>query len=264
MEKNILKVVKRDVKSNLRSLREQGLVPGVLYGHGEKPVTVAVEEKPFGKLLQTAGKNVLITLDLEGKSESALVKDIQRDIIKRNMIHVDFQRVVMSEKIEVSIPIHVVGEAPGVKVSGGLLEHLTRAVKVRCLPSNIPPAIAVDVSALEIGQSILVRDLKPMEGVELLTDPALIIVNVIVPHVEEEVAPAEGAALPGATGAEPEVIATKGKKEEEGAEGAAATPPPKGGGAKPGEAKKGAPAAGGDAKKGEAAKPEAKKPEAKK
>jgi large subunit ribosomal protein L25 len=263
MEKNVLKAVQRDVKSNLRSLREQGLVPAVLYGHGFQPVVMAVESKPFSKLLQTAGKNALITLDLEGKSENALVKDIQRDIIKRNMIHVDFQRVVMSEKIEVSIPIHVVGEAPGVKVSGGLLEHLTRAIKVRCLPTNIPPAIAVDVSSLEIGQSVLVRDLKPLEGVEVLTDPALIVVNVIVPHVEEEAAPAEGAAAPGATAAEPEVIATKGKKEEEGAEGAAA---------KPGEAKKGAPTAGGDAKKapagdakkGEAAKPEAKKPEAKK
>jgi large subunit ribosomal protein L25 len=158
----------------------------------------------------------------------------------------------MSEKIEISVPIHVVGEAPGVKVSGGTLEHLTRSLKVRCLPSNIPQMVEVNVSTLEIGQSILVKDLKPIEGVEILTDVGLIVVNVVVPKVEEEVAPA-AAAVPGA--AEPEVIA-KGKKEEEGAEGEAAKP------AAGADAKK--PAAGAAAPAGGAKPADAKKSEAKK
>jgi large subunit ribosomal protein L25 len=210
-------------------------------------VTVAIEAKPFGKLLETGGGTGLVTLDIDGKSESALVKAIQRDIIRRNPIHIDFQRVIMSEKIEMSVPIHVAGEAPGVKVSGGLLEHLTRSIKVRCLPSNIPAVINVDVGALNIGEAILVRDLKPMEGVEVMTDPSLIVVHVTVPHVEEEVA-APGAAVPGA--AEPEVIA-KGKKDEEGAAA---------------EGDKKAPAAAGDKKApaGDAKAAEGKKPDAKK
>src|SRR5580765_8389085 len=99
MEKNVLKAVKRDVKANLNTLRLKGMVPAVLYGHGFTPVAVAIEAKPFGKLLETGGGTGLITLDIEGKSESALVKAIQRDIIRRNPIHIDFQRVIMSEKI---------------------------------------------------------------------------------------------------------------------------------------------------------------------
>lgn len=254
MEKNALRAVKRDIKSDedLRSLRERGLVPGVLYGRGTQPVPLAVEAKSFGQLIQTAGKNALITLEIDGSGEKALVKDLQRDVIKRNIIHIDFQRVVMSEKIEVSVPIHTVGEAPGVKISEGILEHLIREIKVRCLPTKIPQVIEVDVSHLEIGQSIMVRDLKKIEGVEFLTDPAQIVVNIVTPQVEEEVAPAGAAAAPGVTAAEPEVIA-KGKKEEEGTEAEA----------KPGEAKKGD-AKAAEAKKPEAGKAEAKKPEGKK
>jgi len=250
MEKNELKAVKREVKSrgDMRILREKGFVPAVLYGHGITPISMAVEAKPFNKLLLSAGRNVLITLQMEGSTENAVVKAMQRDVIKRNPIHIDFQRVVMSEKIEVSVPVHIVGEAPGVKIHEGILEHLLRELRVRCLPSNIPVSINVDVGMLDIGDSITVEKLPVMEGLEFLNEKGQIIVNVVPPTAEEEVVAVPGApAAPGATGTEPEVIA-KGKKDEEGAVAAGAD-------------------AKGDAKKPDAkaeSKPEAKKPDAKK
>ena len=154
----------------------------------------------------------------------------------------------MTEKLEVMVPVHFEGEAPGVKLGGGILEHITREVRISCLPKDMPGAIMADISKLEIGQGVSVKDLKPLAGVEMLSDPNLLIANIVAPTILEETAVA---AAP--TAAEPEVIA-KGKKPEEGAEGtpaAAAKPgekgaapaaaPAKGGGTAP--AKGGAPAA---------------------
>jgi large subunit ribosomal protein L25 len=150
----------------------------------------------------------------------------------------------MKEKIEMMIGTHTVGEAPGVKNSGGILEHITREVRVRCLPDDIPASIDIDISHLEVGHGIKVKDLPALKGVEYLTTKDTIIVNIVMPKVEE-VKPAPGAEAAAAAGSEPEVIA-KGKKPEEGAEGAAA------------------PAAGASAGKAAAAPAAAKKEEKKK
>lgn len=228
-------------KRNLTQLRNEGWIPAILYGHGE-PVQVAVESKTFRAATHTkAGINALFTLKVGKESALGVIKEIQRHIIKHNPIHVDFQRINAKEQLEINVPTHPVGDSPGVKNSGGILEHITREIRIRCLPDDIPASIDIDVSHLEVGHGIKVKDLPALKGVEYLTPKDTIVVNVVMPKVEEvkPVAGAEGAAV-----AEPEVIA-KGKKPEEGAEGAA----PAAGAAAP--AKGAAPAAAPAAKKEE-------------
>ena len=211
----------KDVRRNPNQMRREGWVPAVLYGHG-KPVSVAVNQKILDKAIHTeAGINALFNIKLGGKTALGMIKDIQRDIFTQDPIHVDFFRINVKEKIEVHIPIRAVGVPVGVKDEGGILEHIQREVHLRCLPDQIPPHVDVDVTALNIHQSIKVADLKWDAGIEVLTPGDHIIVNVVIPKVEEEPAPAEVAEAVPAEGAEPEVIA-KGKKEEEGKEGAPA------------------------------------------
>jgi large subunit ribosomal protein L25 len=209
----------KQIKRNANQLRSEGWIPGVLYGQGD-PVKVAVNLRAFREATHTkAGTNALFTLKIGKETALGVIKEIQRHIIKHNPIHVDFQRINVKEKLELNVPAHSIGESPGVKNSGGILEHIAREVRIRCLPDDIPAVIDVDVSHLEVGQSIKVKDLPTLKGVEYLTAPGTIIVNVVMPKIEEEVKPA--AALEGAEiGAEPDVIA-KGKKPEEGAEGTA-------------------------------------------
>ncbi len=237
-----------DKKRNLTQLRSEGWIPGTLYGNG-KPVQVAVENKTFNKAIHTkAGTNALFTVKLGSESSLAVIKEVQRHIWKHHAIHVDFKRVNMKEKLIINVPTHTVGEAPGVKNSGGILEHITREVRVKCLPDHIPASIDIDVSKLELGHGIKVKDLPALEGIEYLTNADTIIVNIVAPKVEEVATPAADAAA--AAGAQPEVIA-KGK-EKEGAEGAAATPAAgaaKGAPAAAAPAKGAAPAAKDDKKK---------------
>jgi large subunit ribosomal protein L25 len=181
-----------NVKRNLNQLRTDGWIPAVVYGHG-KPVQVAVNSKIFRAATHTkAGVNALFTLKFGSESTLGVIKEIQRHIIKHNPIHVDFQRINVKEKLELSVPTHPVGESPGVKNSGGILEHITREVRIRCLPDDIPVSIDIDVSHLEVGHGVKVKDLPEMKGVEILTPKETIIVNVVLPKVEEE-KPAAGA-----------------------------------------------------------------------
>jgi large subunit ribosomal protein L25 len=202
-------------KKERNKLRNEGKVPAVFYGNKEKSLSMSVGAKVFDDALRAGGANILVTLNLGNEKKTAIVKEVQRDIISQKPIHVDFLAVDLNEKVEVNVPLHISGIAPGVKLSGGVMEHILREVKVRCLPTAIPQTVTVDVSALEINHSILVKDLPQIEGVEFISDPAGIIVNIVAPTILEE-APAPGteAAAATATGAEPEVIA-KGKKETE-------------------------------------------------
>lgn len=230
-------------KGDVKLLRQKGRVPAVAYGDNEKPVTLSVDEKQVQVILHSeGGHNALINLNVGGKAHAVLIKEIQRHPITRALRHVDFHRISLKKKIETGVPVHVKGDAPGVKIGGGVLEHVVREVKIRCLPTEIPTAIDVDVTSLQLNQSIKVKDLRLPAGVELLTDADSVVVHVVAVVVEET--PVAAAAVPGATPAEPEVI--KKGKVEEGAEGATAAA---------GDKKAAAPAAG--------AKPEAKKPEGK-
>jgi len=197
----------------VRRLRHSGMVPAVIYGHKEGAVPVSLKIEDAQNVVAHRIKMVMLTVG--GKAEQVLVKDVQFDTFGENVLHLDFERIAMDEIIEVECPVEMTGTAKGV-AAGGVLEHPVTDLKVSCLPSNIPEAIKISVSDLEIGDSILVRDIKPPEGVTILTEPDAVLVAIRPPLiVEEEEAPEEAA-----EGApeEPEVIRrakAEGEEEEE-------------------------------------------------
>jgi len=202
-------------KGGARKSRAAGRIPGVLYGHGETPIPVAVVARDFELALHGhKGSNPLVTLKLDGSDYTALIRDVQYDPLSHDILHLDFQHISLTETVEVEVMVRVTGLALGVKDGGGILEHILRQVEVRCLPTAIPSSIDVDVTNLNVGDSIHVRDLS-VPNVTILTDPDATVATVVAPTVMEE-KPAEEVAA--ATVEEPEVIA-KGKKEEEGEEG---------------------------------------------
>jgi len=236
-------------RAEVTKLRRAGRVPATIYGRLAKPQNLEVNSKEFADLLHhSASENLLVDLSVENDARSkrlALVQEIQHHPLDGKVLHVDFHEVAEDEKVTVQVPVETTGEAAGVKVGGGVLEHVLFKLKVRCLPKNLPEQIVIDVTALEIGKAVHLGDIKPPEGVEILGDKHITVVAVAAPRAEEEVAATAAAPAAG------DVEMTKEKKEE-GAEGAA---PAKAGDKAPakGDAKA---AAAGD-KKAEA-KPDAK------
>jgi len=217
MERITLNVQKREEKGKgaARSLRRAQMIPAILYrGGGSLPIKIP--RKEIAQFINsTAGEQVMVNLRFgEEENRLALIRDYQVDPTSREMLHVDFFEVSLTEKVRVSVPVTTVGEPIGVKRDKGILQNLLREIEVECLPDNIPGHIKIDISGLEIGQSFHVGDLRLGDDVKVLTDASEVIANVIAPIVEEA-APAEAAA-PEVT--EPEVI-KKGKKEEEAEEG---------------------------------------------
>jgi len=200
-------------KGGARKARAAGQIPAVLYGHGETPQPIAVDFREFELALRGfKGSNAIVNLNVAGGEFTALVRDVQYDPLSRAIIHLDFQHISLTEQIEVEVPVHFVGVPVGVKDSGGILEHLLRTLTVRCLPTAIPSSIDVDVTALNIGMNLHVRDLAPGTGYQMITEADVAVAAVVAPAAEEVApVPVEGEA---AAAAEPEVVATKGKKEE--------------------------------------------------
>jgi large subunit ribosomal protein L25 len=203
-------------KGVARKLRTGGRVPGVYYGRGEESIPLTVALKDLEAVIESAeGSNVIVDLKLSGtaaKDRKALIREIQRHPVAGLILHLDLQHISLTERIVVEVPIVLVGTPLGVKDGGGILEHLLREVEVECLPTDIPSKLEVDVSALQIGDSLHVSDLKVERG-EILTEAGRAIAAVVPPTILEEVKPAEEAVT-----AEPEVIGAK--KEEETEEGA--------------------------------------------
>jgi large subunit ribosomal protein L25 len=202
-------------KGAARKARAAGRIPAVIYGHGETPRAIAVDFREFEVALRDhKGSNAIVNLNLSGGEVTALVRDVQYDPLSRLIIHLDFQHISLTEQIEVEVPVHFVGIPIGVKDGGGILEHLLRMLKVKCLPTAIPAGIDVDVTALEIGMNLHVSDLVPNAGYEIITEADVAVAAVVAPAAEEVVAaPVEGEVV---AGAEPEVVGAKGKKEGEG------------------------------------------------
>jgi large subunit ribosomal protein L25 len=206
-------------KNEARRLRVSGKVPATLYGGKGEAIALAVNTKQVTAILRSeTGHNTLFQVDLAGKHEPAIVKDWQVDPVSGRLLHVDLLRIAMDVRMKVKVPIHTFGEPAGVKVDGGVYEVVTREVEIECLPSDIPTEFKVDISGLRLNQNLRASDL-PLDPnkMKLLTDPERVLSHVVALRVEEE-KPAEVAAIPGATPAEPEVI-KKGKKEVEGEEG---------------------------------------------
>ncbi len=199
-------------KGAARSLRAQGKVPAVIYGHGRAPQSLAIETRELEKLLsKISAESTVIELSMDGKSARTLIREIQRHPFKRQILHVDFQELVAGEKVTVRIPIVLMGVPEGVRQDGGILDQVMRELEIEVDPANIPNHVEVDVNALRIGDSVHVRDIPLPEGVELVGEPDSTVCVVSAPRaVVETVAPTEEAEIV----AEPEVIG-KAKKEEE-------------------------------------------------
>ncbi len=195
-------------KGSCNRARREGFIPGVAYHRADKPVAVQVPYKEFTLMAKKARLSQVFTFKSESPAlngKSAIVKEVQQDYLKGRVLHVDFQTLRDDEEITIDVPVRVVGEAPGVKLDGGVLTLVTHEVQVTCLPKNIPSVLDVDVSSLGLGESIHASDLKFAEGVTLADDPHETIVSVIIPRAVEEAAaagPAAGeAAAPAAAAA---------------------------------------------------------------
>lgn len=197
-------------KGAARTSRREGRIPGVLYGHGEESVSLSVDANELQKLVHSISiENTIVDLDIgKGEPYKVLIREVQRHPFRDEFIHIDFFHVAMDEKIQVEIPIVLIGTPTGVKNKGGVMDHQLRELEVFCLPGNIPEKVEIDVTNLDIGDSIHVSDIQ-LPDVEVLTDLDRSVVAVLAPTViEVEEAAAEEAIL------EPEVIG-RGKEEEE-------------------------------------------------
>ena len=191
MSENVLAVELRDGtgKGVTRKIRRAGRVPAVIYGHGKATLSLSLDPKSLESILKASDAGVNTLIGLEGDSaisgKTVLVKELQRDPIDGFLMHADLFEVDPEEKIAISVPVHVVGIAEGITM-GGILDHALREVELECLPSAIPDAIELDVTALSLGDSIHVRDLVVGEGISVRTHEELPVVSVILPTVVEE------------------------------------------------------------------------------
>lgn len=172
--------------SALRNIRLQGNIPGVLYGKNVKNIAIFINAADFIKTIREAGRNSLITLKVNGESHSALLRDIQKDPIRSEIIHVDFQAVDMSTEVDIDVNVHLIGDAAGVK-DGGVLQQSLHQLSIRTLPANIPPFIEVDISHLQVGETITVGDLNTNGKYEINHEPTEVIASILPPKQEEEI-----------------------------------------------------------------------------
>jgi len=202
-------------KGEAKRLRRAGQVPAILYGVTQ-PVNVAVVPRDIYRLIHgREGSTQLLRVSFadSGESRMAIIRDIQYDPVSENLVHVDLQEVAMDRPIQVTVAVHHVGDAVGVKDTSGILEMILREVQVSCLPGNIPQVLEADVTRLAIGDVLTVKDLVAPEGVRILNDPNQAVATVAPPAVEEVVAAAATVeAAP--TSAEPEVLTERKAKEE--------------------------------------------------
>jgi large subunit ribosomal protein L25 len=217
-----LVAVRRNTKGKNEAVRTRqgGKIPAVLYGGDSKTgESVSVDPKELGRILHSqSGLNTIISLAIEGVPETrVLVKEYQIDPVTHRLIHADFYRVAMDKTLIVTVPVHLEGEAKGVKAQGGTLDFVHRDVDVECLPGDIPEQITIDVTELMIGQGIRVRDLPSDGKWKAVSDADNLIVHVVAPRAEVVAAPEDAAAAAAAApaaAAEPEVM-KKGKVDKE-------------------------------------------------
>lgn len=218
MEQTIISAELREkagVRGTLSAYRAAGKVPAVVYGMNKEPVSIAVDEKAITAAYKKDA-NVVIDLKYGDKEDTVIIKAIQRHPVKNNFWHVDLQRIDVNKKVIVKIPVVLMGDAPGVKIQGGLLEHNLRKLDVEALPRDIPHDISIDITKLNINESIRVKDVKVDSKIALLDDPEMIVVSVAVARdaAADIPAPAAAAAEPEADkgGAKPEAAEADSKK----------------------------------------------------
>jgi large subunit ribosomal protein L25 len=210
MEKTVLKATKRTVTGKqVKQLRRQGLLPGVVYGYNMQPTPISLDAHSAGLVLPKLTSSSIVTIDLEGKQIAALVREKQRNFIKNFFTHVDFQAVSLTETIRTSVSLHFHGTAPAIKeFQAAIVTNMTE-IEVEALPNDLPERIEVDLTKLAaLGDAIHVRDLPIPAGVAVLTDGDEVVVVATATREEaEETEVIEGI--------EPELSVERGKKEEE-------------------------------------------------
>jgi large subunit ribosomal protein L25 len=212
-----LQAVKRSEtgKGGARRSRAAGKVPAVVYGKGMDPLSIEVDRREFVTALHTdAGMNVLLDLEIDGSTTLALTKELQRDPVRGTLLHADFIKIDRTQKVDVDIPLHLVGEAVGQK-EGGVLQHPLTQLHVRCLVTAVPESIEADISGLNVGDALRVGDLPPAEGYEILTEADEVIASVSAPISEAELEAMEAEA--GVEMEEPEAAGEAEAAEGEGA-----------------------------------------------
>jgi large subunit ribosomal protein L25 len=224
MSEMTIQVEKRDEigKNANRRLRAAGQLPAVVYGDQKEPVAITINRRTVIELLKKGGgENAVFLLELAGSDSSrhAMIRDLQVDPISRQIVHIDFQRIRLSQKVRVQVAVQLEGEAHGVKNEGGVLDFITRELEVECLPTAIPQGLVVDVTRLAIGDHVEAKDIELPEGVELMEEGERVIVSIshsrVAAEIDELEAEGEGEELLIEAGAEePEVIG-KGKEAEE-------------------------------------------------
>ena len=207
-------------KNEAHRTRSAGQIPAVVYGAFKDPVSIAVNPREINRIIRSStGYNTIFNLAIAGgETTPVMVVDQQVDPVKGHLLHADFKRIDLTKRIRISVPVSTTGEAQGVKVQGGLLEVITRAIEIECLPDEIPEGFTVDVTELMIGQAKRASDVALSGSMKLISSPDTVIAHSVALRAEEVVAPVEGAVVvtpeAGAVAAEPEVI-KKGKKDEE-------------------------------------------------
>lgn len=183
-----LKAVTRDDtgKGSARRARAAGRVPGIVYGQGMDPVAIEVDRREFVTALKTdAGMNVLLNIEVDGSTTTALTRELQTDPVRGTLLHADFVKIDLKQEVEVEVPVHLVGDSLGVK-EGGVLEHPLFTLHVRCLPTNVPESIDADISGLNIGDVLRVSELSEGRDFHILNNPEAVVASVAAPISEEQ------------------------------------------------------------------------------
>lgn len=202
-------------RNQVKKLRTQGRVPAVFYGKKTQATNLEIDARELNLLIQHAtGESLVVDLEVEQEGSKvkklALLQDVQHDPLSGSILHVDLHEIAADEKIKAQVVVEATGEAVGVKTYGGILEHILRELQVECLPKDLPDCITVDVSHLNVGETLHVGDIALPDGVQVLNSKDLVVFSVAAPAVEEKAAEETAAAV------QPEVI-----KEKKPAEGAA-------------------------------------------
>lgn len=180
-------------KGYARKARKEGKVPAVLYGKDTENKNLLVEANEVDRVLRHHGLNVLVDLEIEGEKNLAMFREVQRDVLTPDILHVDFLRISIDKELETTVPLVLTGNPVGI-TKGGVLQQQLREVDIKALPTNIPHSVEVDISHLEVGDSVTVADITEEKEYEILNDPEEVIASIVTPRaVEEEGVEAEEA-----------------------------------------------------------------------
>lgn len=211
-----LQIQKREVvdKKVNKQLRREGKIPGIYYMHGEDSIPISVDAKQLKLLLQSEASIIDLQFEGDKKPTKSVIREIQWDPLHGHPLHIDFMGIKLTKKVNVDVPVHIVGTAVGVKNEGGIMQHIIREISIEALPLDIPEHIDVDITDLDIGDSVRIDDLS-IDKVKILTDPTQSIVVIRPPTIHEEPVVEEEELEEGEEAAEPEVIGEKKEEPEE-------------------------------------------------